>query len=199
MVTAGARLDAVIGASGGMWPERLLLTAIVIAGIACCLLLMRWGWVRRGRRQGDVARLPAVPPVPVARLATDVTDVEARYLGSTRAGDWLDRVVVYGLGVPSAALVSVRGAVDAPARGVWVKRRGAPDIFVAADDVRGARHDRAAAGRAYEAEGVLVITWCHQQDAIDLGLRVRDPAKAERLRTALDALNSVSPTAGDRS
>ncbi|MFL6179836.1 MAG: hypothetical protein ACJ74E_08310 [Actinomycetes bacterium] len=186
-------------ASDGMWPERLFLTAVVLAGIAVCLVLMRWGWVRRGRRQHDVAELAVVPPMPEERLASDLTDVEARFLGANRTGDWLDRVVVHGLGVPSAALVSVRTAVGAPDRGVWIRRRGAPDIFVSGRDVCGVRHDRAAAGRAYEANGVLVIAWCHQQQALDLGLRVRDPVMAERLRTSIDAFASVSPTTGDSS
>ena len=200
MVTALDRLESVtVVASGGVWPERLLLTAIIIAGIAGCLLLMRWGWVRRGRRQHDVARLPVVPPMPMQGVASDMTDVEARFLGSNRTGDWLDRVVVHGLGVPTAALVSVRSGVNAPARGVWIRRRGAPDIFVAAADVRGARHDRAAAGRAYEADGVLVITWGHEQNVLDLGLRVRDPATAERLRASIEAFAAVSESTGDRS
>jgi hypothetical protein len=132
-------------------------------------------------------------------VASDMTDVEARFLGSNRTGDWLDRVVVHGLGVPTAALVSVRSGVNAPARGVWIRRRGAPDIFVAAADVRGARHDRAAAGRAYEADGVLVITWGHEQNVLDLGLRVRDPATAERLRASIEAFAAVSESTGDRS
>jgi hypothetical protein len=115
-----------------------------------------------------------------------VTGVSARYLGATRSGDWLDRIVVHGLGVPSAAEVTVGD------KGVWVLRSGAPDIFVPAHDVVGARHDRGIAGRVLEADGVLVISWRHADHVIDLGLRVRDAVMAEALRAAVVALATAN-------
>jgi hypothetical protein len=199
VVSNGVRPDAAILETVGAWPGRLLLTAAVVVAIVGCLLLMRWGWVRRARRQHDIADLPAVPDLPDEQLASDVSEVDARYIGSNRAGDWLDRVVVHGLGVPSTAVVSVRGVGGAGVSGVWIGRRGAPDIFVPGDDVRGARHDRGAAGQAFEADGVLVVTWVVDQVVLELGLRVRNPAQAERLRAAIDALASVTPTIGERS
>jgi hypothetical protein len=115
------------------WPERIGLTLGVVALIGAVLGLMRWGWVRRGRRQGDIGPLPMVPEIPDTPASVmGVSGVPARYLGATRAGDWLDRIVVHGLGVPSSAEVTVSK------QGVWVVRSGAPDIFVAASDVVGA-------------------------------------------------------------
>lgn len=170
------------------WPERLGLTLGVVALIGAMLGLMRWGWVRRGRRQSDIGPLPAVPPISASLggaapgSAVEVTGVSARYLGATRSGDWLDRIVVHGLGVPSAAEVTVSK------QGVWVMRSGAPDIFAAAADVQGARHDRGIAGRVLEADGILIVTWRHGDHLIDLGLRVRDALSAEALRAAIDAI-----------
>jgi hypothetical protein len=170
------------------WPERAALTLLVVAVIAVVLVLMRRGWVRRGRRQDDILPLPRVPALPTTSErgteteGTQVLDVPARYLGATRSGDWLDRVVVHGLGVPSAARVTVTSA------GVWVVRDGAPDLFVAADRVAGVRHDRGAAGRVLEKDGVLVITWRHGEQLIDLGLRVRDVVAAESVRAAAATL-----------
>ena len=170
------------------WPERIGLTLGVVALIGAVLGLMRWGWVRRGRRQIDIGPLPEVPQIPgasageTAGSAVEVTGVAARYLGATRSGDWLDRIVVHGLGVPSAAEVTVRN------QGVWVIRAGAPDIFAAAPDVVGARHDRGIAGRVLETDGVLVISWRHGEQVIDLGLRVRDARRAEAVRAAVDAI-----------
>jgi hypothetical protein len=158
------------------WPERAALTVLVVALLLLVLALMRWGWVRRGRRQSDVPPLPPVPALPAT------PDVPARYLGATRSGDWLDRVVVHGLGVPSAARVTVTSA------GVWIVRDGAPDLFVAADHVVGVRHDRGAAGRVLEQDGVLVITWRHGDQPLDLGLRVRDALAAESVRAAVARL-----------
>lgn len=164
------------------------LTLLVVAGLMVVLALMRWGWVRRGRRQTDISPLPRVPALPMADDqdtefgGVPVVDIRARYLGATRSGDWLDRVVVHGLGVPSAASVTVTSS------GVWVVRDGAPDVFVAADQVAGVRHDRGAAGRVLEKDGVVVITWRHGDQAIDLGLRVRDAVAAESLRAAVAEL-----------
>ncbi len=179
------------------WPQRLGLTMAVVALIGAVLGLMRWGWVRRGRRQNDIGPLPAVPRLPGAPgevapgSAVDVTEVSARYLGATRSGDWLDRIVVRGLGVPSAAEITVG------VKGVWILRSGAPDIFAAAADVGGARHDRGIAGRVLETDGVLVITWRHDGQLIDLGLRVRDAFAAEALRSAICALANVESSPSD--
>jgi hypothetical protein len=174
--------------------ERVLLTAAVVAVIVSCLLLMRLGWVHRAERQGDITPLPSVPPIPPPRDDDDVSNVEARYLGATRHGDWLDRVVAHGLGVPSLASVSVRQTRPHKAGGVWILRAGAPDIFVPARDVVAARHDRAAAGRAFEADGVMVITWKHDTSELDLGLRIRDAGRAEELRVAVETLAGLAPT-----
>jgi len=71
---------------------------------------------------------------------------------------------------------------------VWIVRDGAPDLFVEAGRVAGVRHDRGAAGRVLEKDGVLVITWRHGDQPIDLGLRVRDAVAAEAVRAAVARL-----------
>ena len=174
------------------WLARVLLTAAVIAAVIACLMLMRLGWVRRGRRQAGVAALPEFRVVPESTDPRDVTNVEARYLGANREGDWLDRVVAHGMGVPSPARITVRVSSAGASRGVWITRHGAPDIFVVSHDVVGVRHDRAAAGRAYGDGGVLLITWRHGDDLIDLGLRVREAECAERVRAAVSSV--ITPT-----
>jgi len=165
------------------WPQRLALTLLMGVLIIAVLGLMRWGWVRRAGRQSDVAPLPAAPPAPTGADAQVPAPVwaEGRYLGATRSGDWLDRIVVHGLGVPSKAHLVASG------QGLWILRDGAPDLFVAAGDVAGVRHDRASAGRVLELEGVLLVTWNHGGTLIDLGLRVPDAVAAESLRAAIEA------------
>jgi hypothetical protein len=177
--------------STGDWPARVLLSLVVVVAIVGCLALMRRGWTRRGRRQGDVGALPTVPLFPDSTDPHDVTSVPARYLGASRGGDWLDRVVVHGLGVPSHAEVTVRTS-PATEAGVWVLRTGAPDLYVAAADVHGVRHDRAVAGRAFEQDGVLVLTWLHGGVLLDVGLRVRDGDVAEQLRQAIASFSPVT-------
>ena len=96
-----------------------------------------------------------------------VTDVPARYLGTTRSGDWLDRVVVHGLGVPSAAQVWP-STTD---RGVDRSATARPIVFVAAGR-RG--RARGMTGRSpvgcYEADGVTRPHLAPRRQPIDLGV-----------------------------
>jgi hypothetical protein len=179
-----------------LWSERLVLTALVVAAVIGALALMRLGWVRRGRRQTDIARSPDAPPLPPPGAPTDVTEVDARYLGANRVGDWLDRIVVHGLGVPSRASVSVRAG--GTAAGVWLARVGAPDIYLPADEVAGARHDRAGAGRATETAAMLVLQWNREPAPIELALRVRDAEQAQLLQSAVEALTATTASGGPR-
>jgi hypothetical protein len=183
-----ALLQPLASAPVTQWPERLALTLVVVVLIAGVLGLMRWGWVRRARGQVGLSPLPVVPepPDPHTCLAVD-----CRYLGATRSGDWLDRFVIHGLGVPSQARVLVTPAA------VWILRSGAPDLYLSSRDVTGARHDRGIAGRVYESDGVVVISWSHDGQPIDVGLRVRDAARAESLRAAVVAMSDVPVEPGE--
>jgi len=184
-------------ASGAGWqPQRLVLTLLTALLIVASLGLMRWGWAGRARRQSDILPLPPVPPVPAGGTGHSdqpVTRATGRYLGATRAGEWLDRVVVHGLGVPSNAHIVVTGT------GTWILRDGAPDLFISAGELGGVRHDRAGAGRVFEADGVLVITWNHGGTAIDLVLRIPDASASESVRSAiaLASHSSSITTPGD--
>ena len=181
-------VQVLAAATAADWPQRLALTLFMGALVLAFLVLMRRGWVRRASRQSDVSPLPPVPPVPSVGDAEGgaVADASGRYLGATRSGDWLDRVAVHGLGVPSKAHCVVSE------RGVWIVRQGATNVFIAAGDVAGVRHDRASAGRVLEVDGVLLITWDHDGALIDIGLRVPDAATAELLRVGIMQTMSTS-------
>lgn len=173
--------------------RRVGLTLLTGGLIVACLGLMRWGWVRRAERQSDVSPLPPVPAIPGADDGDNGDEgravrADGRYLGATRSGDWLDRVVVHGLGVPSKAHLVVSDA------GMWIVREGAPDIFVTAGSVTCVRHDRAGAGRVYEADGVLVVAWNHDGTPIDLALRVPDAMAADSVRSAIELASNSSST-----
>ncbi len=183
-------VQVVSAASVTDWPQRLALTLLMGVLVVTVLGLMRWGWVRRAGRQSDVAPLPAMPPAPAVvdgQVGAPVS-AKGRYLGATRSGDWLDRIVVHGLGVPSKAHLVASG------QGLWILRDGAPDLFIAASDVAGVRHDRASAGRVLEADGVLLITWNHGGTLIDIGVRVPDAAVAESVRSAIELAADISST-----
>jgi len=142
------------------WPLRILLVLIVVAVIALVLLGMRRGWVRRARAQESI---PA-PAVPTEQADAWVA-VPGVFVGTTAHGDWLDRIVVHDLGVRSRALVEVRSD------GVAIWREGARDVFIPAADLRSAGLARGIAGKAYERDGVLVVTWELGGRLMDSGLR----------------------------
>ena len=156
------------------WPLRLLLVAVVIAVIALALLAMRRGWTNRANRQADI---PAPPEAPSQISARDVGPIGGVFLGSTSAGDWLDRIVVHGLGTRS------RAELEAGPEGVLFRRVGAPDVFIPRESLRAARADRGIAGRAYERDGVLVVTWDLGGRLVDTGFRA-DEAAAQRMADA---------------
>lgn len=173
---------------------RALLTGVVVLVIVVTLLLMLRGWRRRGHRQADLP-VPSDTPLPgVADGPAELPDgdspvrlgpVTGRYLATTSTGDWLDRIVVHGLGVPSRAEVTVRDD------GVLVQRTGARDVFVPVGAVRGARLDRAIAGAVYEDGGLVVLTWQLGGHELDTGFRADQPDGHGRLAAALAGLGGA--------
>jgi len=186
-VTAPSLLQAAEPASRAVtsWPERVGLTVGVLAVLALAFRGMRRGWLRRARRFAD---LPAPPPLvgPPGELLAGPFD--GRFLGTTVAGDWLDRVVAHGLGTPSSCRVAVRGD------GVSVERGGAPGLLVPLADLVGARLDKGLAGRVYEDGGVVVVTWVLGGRELDTGLRLAGPDDGPELVDAVGRL--LVPSAG---
>ena len=106
----------------------LWLSTTLLGAVALLALWGMWrGWQARERR--TAARVPTGPAVPDG-VTTPEDAVEATYVSSTRAGDWLERVVAHGLGLRTAALVSVHPS------GVLVARTKAPDVWVPAGALR---------------------------------------------------------------
>jgi len=144
------------------WPLRLLLVGVVVAVILLVLLAMRRGWRNRARRQDDVAEPLASPP---ASWAPPSPPVRGLFLGSTSSGDWLDRIVVHDLGVRS------RADLEVGAQGVLIRRAGARDVFIPRAALRTAQSQRGIAGKAFERDGVVVLTWDLGGRLIDTGFR----------------------------
>ena len=159
------------------WPLRALLVLIVLGVIALVLLGMRRGWRRRAHSQGDYPE----PPMPASwpEDASATACVPGVFLGTTTHGDWLDRIVVHDLGVRSRAMIAVSPV------GVTLLREGALDLLIPAASLHGAGLARGIAGKAYERDGVLVITWDLGGRLIDTGLRA-DAAEDQRI--LLDAI-----------
>ena len=159
-------------------PLRMLMVGAVIAGIVLVLIAMRRGWLHRARRQQDIPE----PPEPPTGWAGSPA-IAGLFLGSTAAGDWLDRIVVHDLGVRSRADLEVGD------QGVLLRRTGARDVFIPRTDLRGARSERGIAGKAYARDGVVVLTWDLGGRLIDTGFRadvgVDQPVVLERVQDLL--------------
>jgi hypothetical protein len=163
------------------WPLRIALVLLVFAVIALVLLGMRAGWRRRARVQADVSE-PLLPP----RVMDDVRagPVAGVFLGTTHHGDWLDRIVVHDLGVRS------RATAEVGREGIAIRREGARDVLVPVGSVRGAGLARGIAGKAYERDGVLVITWDLGGRLVDSGFRAD---VAEEQRALLQSIQEPVP------
>lgn len=171
------------------WPLRLLLVALVLGVIALVLLAMLRGWRARGRRQASIPEPPAIPEglaIPEEE-APGSSLIPGVYLGSVRSGDWLDRIVAHGLGTRSRVELSMHP------EGLAVERLGARQFFIPSSDLRDARRDRGIAGKAFEKDAVVVITWSLGEELIDTGIR---PDRAEDAQALIDGIHGLLHTGG---
>jgi hypothetical protein len=170
--------------------NRPTAVALVVLGVLLAWALMYLGWRARVRRQGD---LPAPPPPPADLAERAGRDgVEATYVSTTRAADWLDRVAAHGLGVRSAARVLV--AAD----GVVVARTGAPDVFTPAAALAAVRRETVRAGKAVPGSGLVVWDWSLGDTLVSTAVHVRYDADRDALQSAVAALIDPRAAAGTR-
>ena len=140
--------------------------------------LMRQGWQWRKTMQSGLLELPAVP-----RHTTEaVLELEGKYLGTTTAGNWLDRIVAHHLGDRSLAELTLTG------EGLAVVRPASADFFVPVAALRGARTDQRIAGKVVPEGGLLVVTWEHGGTLLDSGFRADHPVEHEQWVTAVEVL-----------
>ena len=142
------------------WPERIALTLLTVGFALAMFTLMRLGWKNKLRTQNEVAEPLKIPADFVA-----LRSYNGRYLASTAAGAWLTRIVVHELGVPSRCKLQVGE------NGLAFLREGARSFYVPNRDALSTRADRAIAGRAFERDGIAVLTWKLGEIEIDSGFR----------------------------
>ena len=161
---------------------------LVIVGLVYWLMRQGWQW-RRTIQSG----LPELPVAPKHTTET-ILDLEGRYLGTTSAGNWLDRIVAHHLGDRSLAELTLS------AEGLKVVRPASADFFVPVAALRGARTDQRLAGKVVPEGGLLVITWEHGGTLLDSGFRSDHPAEHENWVIAVEVLMrahaKVSGTSG---
>lgn len=157
------------------WPERLALTAGFALLAVLAAVLLRLGWRRKAAAQSQLP-VPAAPPVDFNGEV-----IRGKYVGSSFAGDWLARVVVHGLGLPSQAELEWSDA------GIAIRPVARPAWFIPRADLAQVRADRAVAGKVYEADGMIILKWRLGADWLESGFRAA--ATADHLRF-LQSLNA---------
>lgn len=144
------------------WPERLLLTAAVVAVIALTVWAMWWGWRRRAAK--EETEIPA-PPIPPEHLSKPVAVADGKYIGTVKSGEWMVRVLAHGLGAPAQARLSVHP------EGVLIDRDGASAVFIPSESLRSVGVGRGLAGTVVERDGMAIIGWDCGGVALDTGFR----------------------------
>ncbi|MFJ3090286.1 hypothetical protein [Streptomyces sp. NPDC086838] len=165
------------------WSARISWVIGLVVLVVFVYWLMRQGWKWRGNLQSDLPA-PATAPEGFADGEKLLT-LSGRYHASTTAGQWLDRIVAHGLGTRS------RVELTLTADGLDVVRPGAADFFVPAADLRGARTEKALAGKVLPEGGLLVITWALGGRLIDSGFRSDHSAEHPAW---VDAVNHLTST-----
>lgn len=172
------------------WALRIPLTLAVL-GTAALLCWLMWRSYRRRMTRQESALGAALPAVPADLGPERVAPADAYYVGSTAAGAWLERVAALGLtergearlALHDAGLLVTRSSVD----------RGAERLFVPVTALRGARSDRALAGKVVAEGGMLVVTWTLGAAELDTGLVVHDrAAQAAYVRALNDAAGAAA-------
>ena len=144
------------------WPTRLLLTGATLAVILLALLLLRRGWRRRAKRQ-EWAPLPEFTQSP--SLAKAVT---GKYIGTVRAGDWLDRIVAGG--------AMARSTLTPTEAGLVLDREGEPILFLPAAQIEAVETAPGMLQKVFGGHGIVAITWTWGQSKVVTGIWFADPA-----------------------
>ena len=169
------------------WPARFVLVLATVLLIGLALWGMRRGWQNRKARQDWIPQPADAPPTDRALTRP----VEGVFLGSSAAGDWMDRIVVFALGVRS------RASASCSSDGIWLDRTGARSVFIPAADIVRLRLDRGVASTVRAKDSVIVVTWRLGDATIDTGFRADDTPGHRAVLDGLAAVLGLSPAPTD--
>lgn len=146
-------------------PAEVRAGLLVLGLVVLIWAAMWWGWRRRVDRQRRLGE--------PRWLSTAVGDTGPRlrctYLGTTTAGDWLDRISAHGLGRRGPAELAAHGGE------LLVHRPGARSFAIESAELLGARREAGIANRlAPRHLGVVVVCWRLGDQMVDTGFQPLD-------------------------
>lgn len=182
-------LPATLGTTAADMTGTYLNYLWMALGIIAVLLGLLWlGWRGRKRRQGG---LPVPDEVPTTLIeAQPRAAAEGMVIGTVKAGDYLDRIAVHGLGVRT------NGRLEVHSQGVAVFRSGAPNYLISASALEHVRTDRGVVGKFVERDGAIIIGWRLGEESVETAFRARH---AEAHQELLDELTSVTRPSDEES
>ena len=116
---------------------------VVIIGVLIGRMLR--GWKHRAKRQ--MALLGELPSMPDLLSSAIIAPTRGLYVGSTLAGNWLERIAAGDLGFRSKAVLTRYP------EGILLERSGATPIWIPQDAIAGIRAERALAGKVARHPG----------------------------------------------
>lgn len=161
---------------------RALWVLGLLVAIALVFLAMRKGWLNRQRRQSaELAEFP-VPPGGLDDEPAVLEPATGFYVGSTKAGDWQDRIAVCDVGHRAEATARLHPS------GLLLERSGASPLWIPAESLVDARVDHKLANKVVPGKGMLVVTWRLGDQDVDTGFRADEKSAQDELATAMRAL-----------
>jgi hypothetical protein len=126
-----------------------------------------------------LALLGELPSMPDLLSSAIIAPTRGLYVGSTLAGNWLERIAAGDLGFRSKAVLTRYP------EGILLERSGATPIWIPENAIAGIRAERALAGKV---AGILAIRWrLPSGTEIDTGFRGDDRRDYARWTTTGEA------------
>ncbi|WP_175084761.1 hypothetical protein [Candidatus Frankia nodulisporulans] len=181
--------------AAGSAQARLGLRVLLGVGLLLVLVAVIGALARiwRSRAERDEENLPDLPEPPVEPGTVLAAPLRGTYLGTVDAGHWLEWISARGLGGGTGGYLSVYET------GVRVDR-GDAAFWIPREAVRGARLERAHAGKVSAPGRLIVVAWSFDGHELETGFRGEDRARQPKTVRAVHELIGPPPAhlaAGD--
>lgn len=128
------------------WPERIALTLVFFMIVGLIYFAMYKNWQGKTKRDSTITT-----PHRIEHRTPRVT-YRGTYVATTYAADWLKRVHAHGLSLPSrASLMYFEDGIGFDLVNT--------DLFIPFENIKSVGSTHALAGKVYEADGIVTVTW----------------------------------------